>query len=273
MATVRRDLALWSGVAHLSLPLLALALTTAEQAWAAEVACRFEAGVPIVPAMVAGLPGDFILDTGAPRTLLHETSAQGGGITELLLPGSATVAGLRIEGLTVAVADLDVRGWNLSTPLAGVIGADALKGYVVDVSYAPCRIRIWTPGGAPRFAGRPLPLAWDAGRPVVAAAASDNAHEAQGRFVVATGANVPVRLAEDLASAPGLPDPRELGPDGRWLARLPRITFGEAEGYDVAAGLMPPEGDVVGVLGGPVLAHFSLRFDFPRGLLVVAPAE
>jgi hypothetical protein len=269
MATVRRVLALWSGVARLSLPLLAFALTVAGPARAAEVACRFEAGVPIVPAMVAGLPGDFILDTGAPRTLLHETKAQGSGITEILLAGDVALAGLRIEHLTVGVADLDVRGWNLSTPLAGVIGADALKGYVVDVSYAPCRIRLSTAGKAPSFPGAELPLLWEDGRPAVEAAAADEAREVRGRFVVATGANTPVRLAEDLASVPELADLRELGPEGRWLARLPRVSFAGATGRDVGAGLTPPEGDIVGVLGGPVLAHFRLRFDFPAARLTV----
>ena len=52
-----------------------------------------------------------------------------------------------------------------------------------------------------------------------------------------------------------------------------RLSFAGASGQDVAAGLMPPEGDVVGVLGGPVLAHFRLRFDFPAGRLDLSPAS
>jgi hypothetical protein len=34
---------------------------------------------------------------------------------------------------------------------------------------------------------------------------------------------------------------------------------------------MKPEGDVAGVLGGAVLAHFRLRFDFPARRLVAQP--
>ncbi len=258
---------------RLSLPLLALGLAAASSAHAGEIACRFERGVPVVAAMVAGLPGDFILDTGAPRTLLHETKAQAAGIAETDLIVGASIAGLKIEGLSIGVADLDVRGWNLTTPLGGVIGADALKGYVVDVSYSPCRIRLSLPGAAPAFRGHALPLIWDEGRPVVEAAVADEAREARGRFVVATGANAPLRLASDLAEVAGVADPKELGPDGVWLARLPRVEFAGATGQDVAAGLMPPQGDIAGVLGGPVLSHFRLRFDFPAGRLTVQPAR
>ncbi len=260
-------------MARVSLPALAIGLLAAGPAGAGEVACRFEGGVPVLPAIVAGIAGDFVLDTGAPRTLLHETKAQAAGVEGDALVGDVRVAGATVAGLAVGVADLDVRGWNLATPLAGVIGADALKGHVVDVSYAPCRVRISEVGAAPPFQGRALDLGWDLGRPTADAAVSDGAHEIQGRFVMATGANAPVRLADDLASAPGLADPAELYPDGVWFARLPQVWFAGAVGRDVAAGLMPPQGEAVGVLGGPVLAHFRLRFDFPAGRLVVAPVR
>ncbi|MEW5684849.1 MAG: aspartyl protease family protein [Pseudomonadota bacterium] len=258
---------------RLSLFILAFSLAAAGSARGAEIACRFEAGVPVVPAMMAGLAGDFVLDTGAPRSQLHETKAQAAGIAETALTGDVSLAGVSVAGLSLAVADLDVRGWNLSTPLAGVIGADALRGLVVDVSYAPCRVRISRPGEEPAFHGRALPMAWDNGRPTVEASVSDDAHQITGRFVVATGANAPARLADDLASVAGLADPKELYPDGVWLARLPQVSFAGAVGRDVAVGLMPPQGDVAGVLGGPVLAHFRLRFDFPAGQLVAQPAR
>jgi len=263
-------------VARLSLPfrlLLSILLAgVAGPAAAGEVACVFEAGMIVAPAEVAGIPGDYVLDTGSPQTLLHETKAQHEGIDTTELTGGVSLAGVAIAPVTVGVADLDARTWNLPTPVAGVIGADALKGYVVDVSYAPCRVRLSAPGKAPRFAGRTLDLAWDEGRPTAAAAVADDAHEVRGAFVVATGADVGVRLADDLAQTPGAAKPNELYPEGAWLARLPVLRFGGATGRDVAAGLMKPQGEVVGVIGGPVLAHFRLRFDFPAGKLVVAQA-
>ena len=56
-----------------------------------------------------------------------------------------------------------------------------------------------------------------------------------------------------------------------WFARLAGVRFAGAEGRDVAAGLMKPEGEIAGILGGEVLAHFRLRFDFPANRLTVAP--
>ena len=255
------------------LPLGVLAAVAAGPAGAAEIACRFERGVVVVPAMVAGIAGDYIVDTGAAQSALHETKAQAEGIAETDLTGDVRVAGVAVKALPLKVIDFDARTWNMPTPVAGVIGADALKGFVLDVAYAPCRLRLSTRAAAPRFRGRTLRLGWDLGRPTVKASVSDDAHRIAGRFVVATGANAPVRLADDLAQTPGAADTKELYPDGVWLARLPQVDFAGAVGRDVAAGLMKPEGDVVGVLGGPVLAHFRLRFDFPRGRLIVDPVR
>ncbi len=237
---------------------------------AGDIACRFERGVVTAPAMMAGIAGDYIIDTGAAQSALHETKAQAEGIADTELTGDVSVAGITVRSLPLKVADLDVRTWNLPTPVAGVIGADALRGFVVDLAYAPCRLRLSAPGQAPRFRGRTLNLGWDLGRPTVTAAVADDQRRISGRFVVATGANVPVRLADDLAQT-GAADVKELYPEGVWLARLPEVDFAGATGRDVAAGLMKPEGDVVGVLGGAVLAHFRLRFDFPGGKLTVDP--
>lgn len=239
---------------------------------AGEIACRFERGVVTAPAMVAGIAGDYIIDTGAAQSALHETKAQAEGIADTELTGDVSVAGVTVRSLLLKVADLDVRTWNLPTPVAGVIGADALRGFVVDIAYAPCRLRLSTPAQAPRFRGRTLNLGWDLGRPTVTAAVADDQRRISGRFVVATGANVPVRLADDLAQT-GAGEVKELYPEGVWLAHLPEVDFAGATGRDVAAGLMKPEGDVVGVLGGAVLAHFRLRFDFPAGKLVVDPVR
>lgn len=255
------------------LPFGVLAVLAAGPAHAGEAACWFERGVVVVPAVMAGIAGDYIVDTGAAQSALHETKAQAEGIAETDLAGDVQVAGVVVKALPLKVIDFDVRTWNLPTPIAGVIGADALKGFVLDVAYAPCRLRLSMPGEAPRFSGRTLPLSWDLGRPTVEASVWDDAHQIAGHFVVATGANVPVRLADDLARAPGATETKELYPEGVWLARLPQVDFAGATGRDVAAGLMKPEGDVVGVLGGSVLAHFRLRFDFPGKRLVVEPVR
>jgi hypothetical protein len=260
-------------VARLSLLASLLGALASGPARAGEAACRFEAGTIVVPAVMAGIAGDYILDTGTAQSLLHETRAQASGFAADSLIGDFALAGVSARAAPLKVVDLDMRTWNLPTPVAGVIGADVLKAWVVDVAYAPCRVRLSLPGEAPAFHGRELDLAWDLGRPTAIATASDDAQEITGRFVVATGDNAPVRLADDLAHAPGAARPEELYPEGVWLARLPGVTFAGASGRDVAAGLMKPAGEVIGVLGGEVLAHFRLRFDFPAGRLIVQPMD
>ena len=256
-------------MARVAIPFGLLSLLAAP-AWAGETACHYEGGTLVAPAVVAGIAGDYIIDTGTARSVLHETAAQAAGIAEDHVSGEVRLAGLRVADAPLQVADLDVRTWNLPTPVAGVIGADVLKGFVMEVSYAPCRVRLWAAGQAPPPSGEILELGWDQGRPTAAAAVADAAHEIAGRFVIATGANAPVRLADDLAQAPAA-KPAELYPDGVWLARLAQVRFAGSVGQDVAAGLMKPDGEVAGVLGADVLAHFRLRFDFPAGRLTVGP--
>lgn len=245
-----------------ALLVLALSLTVGVPASAAEMACRFEGGVLVVAASVADVAGDFILDTGAAATLLHATRAGAEGITPAGVTGAIQLGGLTLPAQRIGVADLDVRTWNLPTPVAGVIGVDALRGRVLDVTFAPCRVRLSEPEHAPHFAGVSVPVTWDAGRPVVEAMVSDGVRRLSGPFILATGANAPVRLADDLARAPGVSRPAELYPQGVRLARLPALALADQTFTDLGAGLTAPEGDVAGVIGGPVLAHFRWRFDF-----------
>lgn len=241
-----------------------------------ETACWFEGGVVVAPAEVAGIAGDWIIDTGSPQTELHETRAQANGIaTEDVeapsVTGPVRLAGLSLPAITAPVVDHDARTWNLPTPVAGVIGADVLKDYVVDFSFAPCRVRISRPQEAPAFrVDGVVDLAWDSGRPTARASVSDGTRTLTGAFVVATGGAVEVRLADDLATAPGASKPDELYPQGVWLARLAEAVSPFGALKDPAAGLMKPQGAEAGVLGALALRGRRLRFDFPAGKLYVA---
>jgi hypothetical protein len=262
MPSVRAPLALFA--------LFAAGLGAAPAVAGVTLACRFEAGMVVVSGEAAGIAGDYVLDTGTARSVLHSTRAEMAGITAPALTGDIRIGGLILPGRPLVVADLDARIWRLATPAGGIIGADALRDFVVDVDFAPCRVRLWRPAEArPTFSGRTLPLTWDAGRPVAPAAVEDGARRLEGLFVLATGADAPARIADDLAGTPGAVRVSELYPEGVWLARLPRVEFAGATGVNVAAGLAQPEGEAAGVLGGEVLSRFRLRFDFPGGLLTV----
>jgi hypothetical protein len=242
-------------------------------AYAGAAACWFENGVVVAPASVMGVAGDYILDTGTPHTQLAETQAQGAGFTETALTGEVRLAGLRLNGRPVAVADLDMRTGALPTPIAGVIGADVLKDYVLDVSFAPCRIALRAPGHTRRFrAAATLPIQWIADRPTIRAAVSDGPRNLAGAFTPATGADTAVRLSDDIASAPGAAKPKELYPYGVLRPRLRALSFAGDLSEQVAAGLVKAEvPGLTGVIGAPTLARYRLRFDFPAGRLLLAP--
>ena len=239
---------------------------------ASESRCWYEAGVVVAPAEVMGVAGDYVLDTGAPRTLLADTQAQGAGFAETALAGEVRLAGMEVRRQPVTVAKLDARLAALPTPVAGVIGADVLSRYVLDVSFAPCRIGLWRPGQAPRL-GRAagVPIAWRSGRPVAAAATADGARALAGDFVLSTGSDTPVRLRDDLADAPGAVSRAELYPYGALRPRVRALSFAGELFEFPKSGLTPKaELDAAGEIGAPVLARFRLRFDFPRGLLWLA---
>lgn len=271
---------LWSGVTRIRL-ILAVAAAAAAPTLAAagETACWFEGGVLVVPAEVAGIAGDYVLDTGQPVTQIHDTKAQAEGVATEGVEAPATTGRVRLAGLdlpprTIPVADLDWRGWNLPTPIVGVIGADVLRDMVVDVTFAPCRVRLSRPSDAPAFrASASLPLAWDAGRPVIEAEVRDGVHAVRGLFSPATGQPAAVRLADDVAGVANTSRPQELQPTGVWLARLAELRLAGRRLAAPPAGLEPAQGASAGQIGAPALARFRLRFDFPGGRLLLAPAR
>jgi hypothetical protein len=259
-----------------ALPLAVLLSLAAGQACAGESACWFENNVLVVPAEVAGVAGDYILDTATPHTVLAETQAQTAGYEETSLRAEVRLAGLALKDRPVAVADLDLRTGALPTPIAGVIGADVLEGFVVDVSFRPCRVALWRPGQAPRFSGAAgrLPMQWIAGRPTVRSGAADGPRAFLGAFAPATGGDTAVRLSDALAAAPGAAKPKELYPYGVLRPKLRAFSFAGALWQDLPAGLVKAEDDgLAGEVGTPVLAHWQLRFDFPRGALLLRTNE
>lgn len=243
-------------------------------AHAAASACWYEGGVLVAPAEVMGVAGDYVIDTGSPHTLLADTQAQGAGYAEAALTGPVRLAGVELPARPVAVAKLDRRFYALPTPVAGVIGADVLKAYVVDVSFAPCRIALFARGAAPAFGkGADLPLAWAGGAPAAPGAVSDGAHARAGLFTLATGADTPVRISDAAAtSAPASRKPQELYPYGRLRPPLRALSFAQQLYENPPSGLLGAgeTGGALGEIGAPALRGFRLRFDFPSGRLRLA---
>ncbi|WP_411286862.1 hypothetical protein [Phenylobacterium sp.] len=258
-----------------TLALAVLISAAAPVAAAGEAACRLELGVVVVPAQVAGIPGDFILDTATPQTQIHETRAQGEGFAEGPIEAEVRLAGVTLPRNSVAIADLDLRTWAFETPIAGVIGADVLKDFVVDVSFQPCRVRLSRPADAPAFrVATDLAITWISGKPSVRAQVSDGTRALEGDFAVGTGADRAVRLDEGLASVAGALKPEELYLWGNLEPRLEVLSVPGDDLLRTAAGLLKAdEAGPLGLLGPGAFGLAPLRFDFPAGRLRVGPAR
>lgn len=252
---------------------LALLAASPGLARAGEVACWYEQGVIVAPASVAGLAGDYILDTGSPITQLHETKAQAAGMSGTAQVGDVRLAGLDLSERPFTVIDLDSRTWAFPTPIAGVIGADVLGGYVVDVSFSPCRVSINPSRTAPAFAARTI-LALDRidGAAAASAAVTDGPTAFADTFVLSTGADAGVRFDQARASVPGAARIEDLLPGGERRARLRAASFAGTLFENIDAGLAGPGLRTAGAIGAPILSRWRLRFDFPSGRLLLAPA-
>jgi hypothetical protein len=250
-----------------------LAALASAAAWAAlapaaqagETACWYEEGVLVAPASIAGLAGDYIIDTAAPATLLHETKGQAAGYTAPDQRGEVRIAGLTLRDRPFTVTDLDARTAAFPTPIAGVIGADILSAYVVDVRFSPCRIAIRPPAQAPAF-GPAIALPFQPGRalPTSRATVSDGVRAFGADFLLSTGADTAIRLDTRLASVPGPAEPDRLLPNGGLKARLAALSVAGRLSTKLSAGLMRGgDPDLAGAIGAPFLAQWRVRFDYP----------
>lgn len=236
---------------------------------AGETACWFENGAVVAPAEIGGVAGDWLLDPSAPVTLLHDTRAEMEGLPKAFR-ASGHLAGATLAPVAVSVADLDDRAPGFLTPIAGVIGADVLGRYVVDLQFSPCRLRIYA-GRAPRFGrARALPLQLVAGTPAIRAAISDDRRARAGLFAIDWSSRAAVRLANAGLSPPakGLePTPRMLAP-----ARLRALSVAgdlyEQPTAAIAEGLDPT---LAGTLGVEFWSRWRLRLDIAHGELLLKP--
>jgi len=242
-----------------------LVIPLALAAWAAaagETPCRLDRGRIVVTAAFGDVAGDFVLDAAAPRSTLDATVAGMWNLGETDARADLRLAGQRLPQFPMQVADLDAAG------ISGVIGADALAGFVTEIRTAPCRVTL------SRRAGQPwpirLPLRVIGGAFAVPAAVSDGVTSRSGWFAVATGAPGVMVTDAKLTRAP----PKDADPN--WPpARLRALSLGGAllfenipAGVDDAA---PP--GLAGAIGEEAWHSFRLRLDPKRGWFELAPGR
>ncbi len=231
---------------------------------AGTVPCWFEAGSVVVPANLGGIAGDFILDTATEGLQLHETRAQGEG-----LPPSFE-ADLRLAGRTyplraVTVVDLDARTHAFPTPIAGVIGAGVLGEDVLDLSFVPCRLALFSPGSAPRRrAVETFRLGSTGSRPLIKATVTDGTRIRQGRFLLATSSDAALRLSAEAVSLPDQTDMAPLLPYGPARRTLRALSVAGLLAENLPTGLTPAQEGQLGEIGPQVFSGWILRIQSGR---------
>jgi hypothetical protein len=235
--------------------LIVLAATAAR---AGDTRCWFENGAVVVPAAFGDIAGDFILDASAPASQLHVTTAETFGVDGSSARARLRLAGERTGPLTLQVADLDARGKPFVTSIVGVIGADALAPFVVDIATDPCRVRL---SRAARGAGAwRAPLRTIDGVPAVRAAISDGETSRAGWFAIDTGEAASGVAAARLSRTPAAgTDPpvrlRALSVAGLLFEQMPGGVQAE------------PRPGLAGAIGMAVWSRFRLRLDRKHGWL------
>jgi hypothetical protein len=241
----------------------------ATAASAGETRCWIDNGALVAPAAFGDIVGDFLIDLAAPRSELHVTRAQSDGVVADTVTRDLIVAGQRIPAVTLQVADLDSRTATFVTSINGVLGADVLKAFVVDVEPSPCRLRL-SRGPGRRLAGSVrLPVRDVGGRPVVPALISDGQRVRSGLFALGAGewasrlAGARLSRPPPVATGSDVPPVRlralELG--GRLFEQTPAVATGEAPG------------ETRGAIGMAVLSHWRMRLDMTDGWLDLAPSK
>ena len=259
---------------------------------------------------VAGRAGDrsldLVLETGAGMTLLDR---EVGGRLGLAIVGSipGTAAGAAISEMSIAVlprlevagefvADLSVVLAPLATLQAhagrrfdGLLGADVLRRFVVEIDYAAGFVELHDPARfAYRGGGAVVPFSIDRNLIVVdAAVVGADGREFPGRFVLDTGAGGPnaIVLAGAFADRQGLESEFAGGVDvvgqglgGGVAGRLGRVGAFRLGPYEavqptallsrVESGFFAESG-IAGVFGNELLRRFRVFLDHPRSRLVL----
>jgi hypothetical protein len=256
------------GGVHLILALAILACATSLRA--GETRCWIDKGALVASAAFGDIAGDFLIDLAAPVSQLHDTRAGMAGLSGPSATGTLALAGARVPGFTLAIADLDDRTGRFDTVITGVLGADLWRRFTVEIDPAPpCRLRLSRRRGSRLPRSTRLSLAPGGGPPLIPAILADGTHVRAETVAIGT-AQWSSRIGGATLSRPapaarsGIETPirlRAFEVAGRLFEQIPVETTA------------PDAPRATSVIGLAVWSSWKLRLDIHSGWLDLAPVQ
>ena len=251
-----------------------------------------------------GVETEFVLDSGAGITVVDRAFADevglsgdgaigaegtGGTVSATLVPDvRLDVAGVRLDGVTVAVIDLRGMTAQFGIDMSVILGKELFNQAIVDIDYPNHQVRVRNPSGASVDDGaRIVPLIpGSSGHRMVELSVEGRA---PAPFVLDTGSGGTLTLFEAYAREHGLLD-RPLvsssasgGVGGITVQSL--ITLDAVEIGGVTLTSVPADihveanqgafdtRDMAGNLGGGILSRFLVTFDYPGERLLLSESS
>lgn len=270
------------------LAISALAVTPAcARAGTRRLEARLDRDLFFAPVRVAGGEGLFLIDTGAPVTVLDLAFAHRIGApaqeSQLLRGAGGVRAGWKAPAMTVTPAggpsvrltpsmtDLSRVAQGMGAPLAGVIGCDLLSGFVVTFDYRDGGVILAPPSPPPPGASRMR----FGQTPYVACLATAGGRSVAAEFQIDTGSNTAVEFWRPFAEK-AFPDVEAqpggvLGVAGAERSRRGRVERLVLDGLTItdleanfANETRPDDAGPAhgGILGGPAWRGLSVTLDF-----------
>ncbi len=241
-------------------------------------------------------PVSLVLDSGAPLLLdparlpgvaLHTTGASrlvgenGSGDMAFATGVTLSTPGLVLGPYTPGTASIGANYPDLDRAVAGIAGSELFERVVVEIDYANHRVRLYDRGTYHHAGGgTPLHFVWAERSPVVEATLQlADGVTATGPFIVDTGCACDVVVTAPFASAHPVRDMLRARVSGAAFdaGTIDGVVIGATRvsapsiGVSRAATGLFANRDLAGFIGGNLLRHFRVTFDYASHAIWLDP--
>jgi membrane-associated protease RseP (regulator of RpoE activity) len=245
----------------------------------------------------------FGLDTGAAGSVVntataevlgmkmeggHQATGAGGQVPSSRVQGvTFDIGSAQLKDLTVATIALTSIENAMGHTMDGILGYEFFRRFVVEIDYEKQFLNLYEPAGfVYEGRGESLPISFIHNHPYVRAKVAAQGREpVEGNFVLDTGSNFPLVLLNSFVNANRLADSstKTLKIFGRGVGgeimmpvgRTSRLILGSYS-LENPVTSFPQSGtfaqaEAAGNIGGALLRHFKVTFDYSRSRMHVEP--